>query len=86
MLFDCLTFFFFFLALSSQTILQATLLLPQGDKSVHTKALCDVVLLLFIIFNKGSVVELCGMSYLRSGTIPLPSNTMMDHLRVLRVG
>ena len=85
MLFDCLTFFFL-MALSSQTILQATLLLPQGDKSVHTKALCDMVLLLFIIFNKGSVVELCGMSYLRSDTIPLPNSTMMDHLRVVSTG
>ena len=84
MLFDCLIFFL--MALSSQTILQATLLLPQGDKSVHTKALCDVVLLLFIVFNKGSVVELCGMSYLRSGTIPLPNSTMMDHLRVVSIG
>lgn len=74
------------MALSSQTILQATLLLPQGDKSVHTKALCDIVLLLFIVFNKGSVVELCGMSYLRSGTIPLPNSTMMDHLRVVSTG
>lgn len=74
------------MALSSQTILQATLLLPQGDKSVHTKALCDMVLLLFIIFNKGSVVELCGMSYLRSDTIPLPNSTMMDHLRVVSTG
>ena len=33
--------------------------------------------------NKESVVELYGMSYLRSGAIPLPNSTMMGHLRAL---
>lgn len=86
MLFDCLAFFFFFLALSRHTTFQAILLLPQGV-SLFTKALCDVVLSLSIIstLNKGIVVELCGVTYLRSGAIPLPNNTMRDHVRVLRV-
>lgn len=33
--------------------------------------------------NKGSVVELCGRSYLGSGAIPLPNSTVMGHLRPL---
>lgn len=75
----------FVLALSSQTALQAILLFPQGSKSVHTKAFCDTALSMSISssLNKVSVVELYGMSDLRSGPIPLPNSTMMGHSRVL---
>lgn len=80
-------FFFFLFVLFQPNRSPGYTSVTHGGKSVHTRALYDTALSMSIVstWNKKSVVELCRMSYLTSGTIPLPNSTLMGHLRGLRV-
>lgn len=79
------TFFFFFWTYSAKPLSRLYSCCPRGVSLFPQK---PSVTGLFqrpsaSALNKGSVVELCGRSYLGSGAIPLPNSTVMGHLRPL---